>query len=318
MLFGLLAASALGMAVASSTRRDGNKALSDALFGEAEQLALPFMPEAPEQEPLPEGIPDLFEIFDMKRTIYVIFIGDGYLIGADEDEEDAIEQAKGHGEDDPETTQINVSRIQLPSHIADRLLEEGYSDGYEAQNVVATHGGELQTIWEWTVFDEDFEDWPEEMQTAHRERIVNQFDIEFLPEGSLVYTSTELPERIEDEDVEDLEHLFVVRDQQAATEQLLLPHHKPRPLDRRLLTYRVLRPHLVQVVDDDDLAYAEQILGVDFGDDEGTHQQLNRLRDDGVDVRSIEARGKILLRNITDDDLELVDVQRLHPDGESP
>lgn len=317
MLIGLLAASALGMAVASSSRRISAEIMGDALFGEGVQLDLPFPPE---HTALPEGIPDLFETFDLKRTIYVVFISDGYLAAAAETEEDAIDKAKEGMSEDTNLYETSVARVQVPSDMAERLIVEGpsgFGGGYEAQNAVATHGGELTTVWEWSIFDENFEDWPEELQTAHRERLADQFDIETLPAGTLVYTSTELTERIEDEDPEDLEHLFVVENRDAAIATLLLPHHKPRPLDRRLLTYRVLSPQLVQVVPDDEVAYAEEILGVDFDDDDDTHRKLSRLEDEGIGIRNIEAKGRILLRNLTNDDLELVDVQRLHV-GEEP
>lgn len=317
MLIGLLAASALGMAVASSTRRTSTEALSEALFGEGVQLDLPFPPEPPEE--LPEGIPDLFETFEMKQTIYIIWISDGCLIGAVETEEEAVADAKSYLSTDTEIHEMSVARVQVPSHIAHTLIDEGrgaYDGGYNAYSQVAKHGGEITVVWEWSIFDEDFEGWPEELQNAHRERLADQFDIEHLPKGSLVYTSTELTERIEDEDPEDLEHLFVVRDRQSAVDTLLLPHPWPRPKDRRLLTYRMLASHLVQMVPDDEVTYAEEILGVDFDDDEDTHRRLTELNREGIDIRSIEAKGHILLRNLTNEDIELVDVQRIHVDKE--
>lgn len=313
MLIGWLALSALGMAVSSSSsRQPARQELSRHLF--EEQLELPFGPSS-DPEPWPKGLPNLFETFRITKTIFVVMIADGYLLSAHTTLEKAIEGAEFCKSNDPETTEISIDQVEVLMPIADELLEHGISNiggGYEAQEWVAKNGRELTTVWEWSITDEPFDEWPEEQKENERKRVIENMERRILPKGTLLYHSTDTHQRIEDEEVDDLGFLPVVLDEAHARQHLTEPNYRPRPQAARLIRYRTLRDIPYAWIPSNHLNHIEEVLDLELSDSERTHDRLRELyKEDDIRVGHIGARGRILLRDATSKDIELIHVEPL-------
>ncbi len=282
MLVALLAATGLGVAVLSAKEQEhrrstlsvGRRLLEAKDLGiPGTQVALPLPLVAPE---LPQGVPSLWETMELRKDhLYVVFIEEDYLLRAFEDEDEAISEGKDAA-DEEGTHQVDVIELQnVPWVIAQKLLLQGtheqlYGDGYQA----ATAASPFEVTgasWTFNMYSElDFADWDEETKESFRESLMAELQRPVIGRGQLLYTSTNLREPFEEDEVGDWDYAVVTPDKAAARAQLLDAAAEGYEGPARLIVLRATKDieHIVAPRDEAQLEELEKILDVDPDDPE--------------------------------------------------
>lgn len=322
MIFELLAAVTLGMAV-SSGRKPSSTSLSMSLGLDPGTHEPPPPPVDPAQLALPfpekKAPPSLWETLDALQPVYALVIADGYLIAASRDRDRMVDRLENIQDYDSEVTEAEVWRALMPIDAADRLVENNdFRDGYDAAHSISTFGREVTTVAEWTIYDEeDYDLWPDEFLKNHRKNILERGDFaeKTLHPGTLVYHSTDQDLFEEDEGpLWNLDFFEVVLFRDKAIETLTDPSYRPRPDRRRLLTYKVIDPIRYRYIAPGQVDWFERLFSIDLSDAEEASSRILRLdQDDGVEIDDVGTDDKILFATTgsLDEMLELISVEPL-------
>jgi hypothetical protein len=138
-------------------------------------------PVLPGENPNKLGVLQLMEVLSDK-SLYVVYIGDGYVVDAWEgDPDEDVKAAVSHLEDD--NTEVTVVRYDgLPTWIHQRFLPESqggrwdWDDGYDAQGGLSRaenlYGIHSQEVYEYNMTrDRPYEEWSQEEQNSYKEQV---------------------------------------------------------------------------------------------------------------------------------------------------
>lgn len=126
--------------------------------------------------------------------IYLLSMSEGYLI-----KHIYLDQALATRAFHQQKGQDGVRELALEKYedvpyemVDDEDWLNGADDGYQVGKILQDyHSG---TILEWNAYEDDFEDWPSDMQEERREEVYQEHKGPKIPKGTILYLAVEDPE----------------------------------------------------------------------------------------------------------------------------
>jgi hypothetical protein len=270
MLLEILAAMSIGLAMASSGRREP--------WGNALSMGRRELDDRDEETSTEQILEDAFaevsllEIFEIAKDIYTVQVGpDGYVVEAHEDEDDALEAGRfaTTGEGNTEIAVVHHRAVRWD--VAQDLLsyDEGwsFSDGYEAGSAVNQHDQGSRIVWSWNMYEElDFDDWWDSEKDWAREDLMQDVSQKTLYPREKLYHSTNDPNQWELGD-DLIEGLKLSTSRNIASNPNRMMFNAGRGAPPRMLVFEVKRPiTLIEIDNDEQLKRLEKIYVGDIED----------------------------------------------------
>lgn len=128
------------------------------------------------------------------NPIYLLSIGEGYHIKRIYLDEPSAMRAFNQQKGEDGVRELTLEKyVDVPYEMIDddtwmKDAEDGYSVGRALQDYHS------KTILEWSAYEDDFEDWPSDMQEERREEVYREHEGPKVPAGTKLYLAVEDPE----------------------------------------------------------------------------------------------------------------------------
>lgn len=158
-------------------------------------------------------------------SLYVVFVGDGYLISAYRYLSHARQEGEYRAQEEGARSVAIYKAFDVPASVGDQLSNPGswlYVDGYDAADALARSAGRIseERLWWYDMYEDDeFDEWDEDAQATRRDQVLSSLDTTTIPAGTTLYISDDSD--WDPNELQTMEFAVLTDDMSAASNTLL-------------------------------------------------------------------------------------------------